>query len=79
MDFVGQRRAENVLMAIVIAFAAVSFVVGYAQKDFALMVKINGVGLALALLVVLPDWPFFNLNQWKWLPALVPEEKPAKK
>ncbi|KXZ52451.1 hypothetical protein GPECTOR_9g495 [Gonium pectorale] len=73
MDFVGQKLAENLLMWIVVLFAAVSFVAGYALKDFSLMVKINGVGLALTLACVLPDWPFFNRNPWKWLPPLEPE------
>ena len=79
MDFVGQRLAEQVLMVILLASAATSFVVGYALKDFQLMVKINGVGLLLALACVLPDWPFYNRNPWKWLDPLEPESKDTKK
>ncbi|KAG2451677.1 hypothetical protein HYH02_003457 [Chlamydomonas schloesseri] len=79
MDFIGQRNAENALMVIVIIAAVISFIAGYAMKDFSLMVKINGVGLALALLVSIPDWPIYNRNPWKWLPDLEVDEKAQKK
>eukprot|EP00198_Chlamydomonas_reinhardtii_P008546 XP_001697883.1 signal peptidase, 12 kDa subunit [Chlamydomonas reinhardtii] len=79
MDFIGQKHAENALMVIILIAAVISFIAGYATKDFLLMVKINGVGLVLALLVSIPDWPFFNRNPWKWLPPLEVDEKAQKK
>lgn len=72
MDLVGQRLAEQILMWIIISFAVVSFLVGYSQGDFALMAKINFVGLVLVLLAVVPDWPWFNSHPIKWLPPLHP-------
>lgn len=79
MDFEGQKLSEQLLMVILVLAAAISFIVGYALKDFQLMVYINGVGLALALIAILPDWPFYNKHPWKWLPPLNCEPKAAKK
>jgi signal peptidase complex subunit 1 len=80
MDYVGQLYAERAVTVILTAFAAVSFVVGYAMSDFSLMVKINGAGLALALAVALPPWPFFRRNPLPWLQPLevAESEKPKK-
>lgn len=72
----GQRLAEWLLMRILVVFAAVSFVVGYAKKDFMLMAQINGAGVVLAALLVLPSWPPFNRHHLRWLPPLEPPEQP---
>lgn len=72
MDFHGQRLAEQLLVRIIVAFAVVSFLVGYATGSFSTMVKLNGVGLAVTSLVVLPPWPFFNKHPLQWLPPLNP-------
>lgn len=75
MDFVGQRLAEKLLLYLTVLFAAVGFVVGYAQGSFRTMVWINAAGLALTSLLVLPNWPFYNRHPLKWLPALQPQTK----
>lgn len=72
MDFKGQALAEKLIFRILVVFAVVSFVVGYLLKDFKLMAQINGVGIAVTALVVLPNWPWFNKHPLKWLPALNP-------
>jgi signal peptidase complex subunit 1 len=72
MDWVGQRTAERLMMQIILAAAAVSFVVGYALKDFKLMVQINAAGLLLTSALVLPEWPWYKRNPVKWLPPLKP-------
>lgn len=72
MDFVGQQKAENLLIRLLIAFGALGFLVGYVLQDFSVMVYINGAGLALTLLAVVPDWPFYNTNPLNWLPPLNP-------
>lgn len=69
--------AELLLMYLVIGTALVSFVVGFALGDFQLMVKINGVGLVVTLLAVLPDWPFYNKHPVEWAPPLFPKEEAA--
>jgi len=62
-------------MRILVVFAAVSFVAGYSQGDFQLMVNINAAGLLLTALLVIPSWPFFNSNPLPWLPPLQSAEK----
>jgi len=75
MDFQGQRNAERLLMYILVAFATVSFVAGYSQGSFQLMVNINAVGLALTALLVLPSWPFlWNRHPLPFLPPLNPPQ-----
>ncbi|EFJ41047.1 hypothetical protein VOLCADRAFT_84236 [Volvox carteri f. nagariensis] len=78
MDFEGQRLAEQMLLGILLIFATISFVVGYALSNFQLMVQINGAGLILALILVLPDWFFYNYHPWQWLPPLNPGSESAK-
>jgi len=75
MDFRGQHWAEWLLMRILIAVAVVSFIAGYSQGDFQLMVQINAAGLLLTALLVLPSWPFFNRHPLPWLPPLNPPTK----
>ncbi|KIZ03674.1 hypothetical protein MNEG_4279 [Monoraphidium neglectum] len=77
MDFEGQKLAETLLYRLLIVFAAIGFVVGYAAGSFRLMVLINAAGLAATLLVVVPNWPFFNRNPFNWLPPLNPEDAAA--
>lgn len=80
MDFKGQKLAEQLLLYILVISAAISFVVGYAVKDFGTMAKINGVGLLLAVITVLPDWPWYNRHPLTWLPPkLKPDDKEKKK
>lgn len=69
MDFKGQALAEKLLVYLLLAFAAIGFVAGFAAQNFLITVYVNGAGLALTLLLVLPDWPFYNRNSLKWLPA----------
>lgn len=77
MDFMGQKLAESIMSAIIIVFAVVSFLVGYPLGDFKLMAQINGVGLGLAALAMLPNWPCYNKHPLPWLPPLNPPQ--AKK
>eukprot|EP00958_Prasinococcus_capsulatus_P016408 scaffold1809_cov386-Prasinococcus_capsulatus_cf.AAC.37 len=38
------------------------------MEDFKLMVQIFAAGVALAFIVSVPDWPWFNRNPLEWLP-----------
>ena len=78
MDFQGQKTAELWLSRLLVAFAAVGFLVGYLLSNFAVMVYINLAGLAVTLLLVLPNWPFFNQHKLQWLPPLNPGKAQAK-
>lgn len=75
MDFVGQKLAENICVVLVLLGAAVSFGIGYTKADFSLMIQIFGGFVAVAFLLVGPDWPFYNLNPVKWLPSTAELEK----
>jgi signal peptidase complex subunit 1 len=77
MDFEGQKLAESLIYRLLVLFGAVGFVVGYAAGSFRLMVLINAAGLALTLLVVVPNWPIFNRHPLSWLPPLNPEDAAA--
>jgi signal peptidase complex subunit 1 len=75
MDYAGQKLAEQLLTRMLLAFAFFSFVVGYWKGSFVLMAQINGVGLALTLLAVVPDWPWFNKHPVTWLPPVGKDRK----
>lgn len=77
MDFEGQRVAEQWLIKLLIAFAAVGFLAGYLTSNFALMAYINAAGLAITTLLVVPDWPFFRRHPLHWLPPLNPAQQQA--
>lgn len=77
MDFQGQKLAEQLLLWLIIGFAAAGFLAGYLAQDFQLMVKLEGVGLVVSLLAVLPDWPLYNRNPTTWLAPLFPAEHEA--
>ncbi len=74
MDFQGQKQAEQLIYRVLTLFALAGFLAGYALGSFALMVYINAAGLALTLLLVVPDWPLFNRHPLNWLPPLNPDE-----
>lgn len=78
MDFVGQKLAENISTVILWFGAILAFLLGYYFSNFSLMVKIFGLFLILALLVVVPDWPFYNRNPITWCTTLRGEEDLSK-
>jgi signal peptidase complex subunit 1 len=75
MDFEGQKQAELLLYRLLVLFGALGFLGGYAVGSFRLMVLVNAAGLALTLLVVVPNWPWYNQNPLNWLPPLNPDDK----
>jgi len=74
MDFEGQKQAELLLYRLLIFFGAAGFLGGYALGSFRLMVYINAAGLALTLVLVVPNWPWYNRTPLNWLPPLSPDE-----
>ncbi|GLI70170.1 hypothetical protein VaNZ11_014795, partial [Volvox africanus] len=79
MDIEGQKRAEHLLFLIIVLAAAISFIWAYGNSDFRAMVYMNGVALLVALLLVIPNWPFFNRHPWQWLPPLDPNTETPKR
>jgi signal peptidase complex subunit 1 len=68
MDFEGQRRAEQHLLHALLLFGLVGFVGGYATSSFRLMVYVCAAGLVFSLLLVVPDWSWYNRHPVHWLP-----------
>ncbi|KXJ94584.1 microsomal signal peptidase 12kDa subunit [Microdochium bolleyi] len=68
IDFEGQKLAELLTTVILSAIGLVAFVVGFFLQDIALALKIGLAGTALAFVVIVPPWPFFNRHPVKWLP-----------
>ncbi|KAJ1335276.1 microsomal signal peptidase 12-like protein [Microdochium nivale] len=69
IDFEGQKLAELLTTAVLSAVGLVAFAVGFFFQDIALALKIGLAGTALAFLVIVPPWPFFNRHPVKWLPV----------
>ena len=78
MDFEGQRLAEWLLARLLMFWGAIGFIAGYATSSFLLMLQINGIGLILTCIAVLPDWPIYRSHPLKWLPPLNPPVEKAK-
>jgi signal peptidase complex subunit 1 len=68
MDFEGQRRAEQHLLRALLLFGLVGFVAGYVTGSFRLMVHVCAAGLVFSLLMVVPDWGWYNRHPVPWLP-----------
>eukprot|EP00976_Prorocentrum_cordatum_P112763 1195588-Prorocentrum_minimum.AAC.6 len=83
MDFKGQKLSEVFYQFTVVFFAAISFLLGYIFGSFRLMMLTYGAGVALALVISVPDWPYFNQHPLTFLsvrsrPADFFEAKPEK-
>ncbi|CAN0473662.1 unnamed protein product, partial [Discosporangium mesarthrocarpum] len=48
----------------------IGWVVGFIYADFQLTVIGWAVGVVLSLILVVPDWPYFNRHPTKWLDSL---------
>jgi signal peptidase complex subunit 1 len=46
----------------------VAFLVGYVQQDVYMTAYIGLGGTALAFLLIVPPWPYFNRHPVNWLP-----------
>ena len=69
MDFKGQKQSEKLSQRMLIAFAVVSFLVGYIKGNFGLMMSLYGLGLLVTFVVTVPNWPMFNKNPTLWKAA----------
>ncbi|KAI1375743.1 SPC12-domain-containing protein [Hypoxylon crocopeplum] len=69
IDFEGQKLAESLATALLGVVGGIAFLVGFFLQDIALALKIGLGGTALAFLLIVPPWPFFNRHPVKWLPV----------
>lgn len=68
MDLQGQRTAEWLYFSILLGTALPAFLCGWAAGSIKLMLIIYAASAALAVLLVVPDWPVFKRHPLKWLP-----------
>ena len=55
-------------MTAISVYAVVAFLTGYLQQNFNLMMTIFGAGVALACLLSVPDWGWYNKHPLQWQP-----------
>ncbi|GMH27688.1 hypothetical protein Nepgr_029531 [Nepenthes gracilis] len=67
MDWQGQKAAEQLMQIMLIAFAVVAFLTGFAFGSFQMMLLVYAGGVVLTSLIIIPNWPFFNRHPLKWL------------
>mmetsp|Transcript_5079 Transcript_5079/g.5558 ORF Transcript_5079/g.5558 Transcript_5079/m.5558 type:complete len:108 (-) Transcript_5079:2261-2584(-) len=67
MDYKGQQLCEYIYSIITILFSVVSWFVGYFKGDFLYTFYGWAAGLAIALILCIPDWPMYNRNKVIWL------------
>ena len=69
MDFSGQKLAETFCLYVLLAFSVVAFVAGWTSGEFRNTIFIYGAGVAVALILTVPNWPWFNWHPLKWQPV----------
>jgi len=69
IDFEGQKTAEFLATALLAIDGTIAFVLGYILQDIKLALFTGLGGTALAFLLVMPPWPFFQKHPIKWLPV----------
>mmetsp|Transcript_80940 Transcript_80940/g.161367 ORF Transcript_80940/g.161367 Transcript_80940/m.161367 type:complete len:89 (-) Transcript_80940:244-510(-) len=66
MDYQGQRLSELLYYWIIIVFGAVGWVWGFFEKDFMCTFRAWAVGVAISVVLCVPDWPWFRKSPVKW-------------
>ena len=66
MDYRGQQFSEYLYYFLTIFFGAIAWFVGYFSDDFQITVYGWAVGLGLALILCIPDWPMYNKHPVTW-------------
>jgi len=69
IDFEGQRLSEFFCTSFLVIVGVVAFIVGYVFQSIESTLYIGLGGTALAFLLIVPPWPYFNKNPVKWLPV----------
>jgi signal peptidase complex subunit 1 len=67
MDYKGQRLSELMYQVTIGIFGVVAFLVGYLAGSFRAMMLTFGAGVVLAIVIAVPDWPYFNQHPQRWL------------
>ena len=75
MDYRGQQFSEYLYYFLTIFFGGIAWVVGYVADNFQLTVYGWAVGLGLALILCIPDWPMYNKHPVTWATKSKPEDE----
>ncbi|KAJ3523305.1 hypothetical protein NM688_g8751 [Phlebia brevispora] len=78
IDFEGQKQVEQTTKVVLTALTILSFIVGFVLQSLRVTFAVFGSGTVLLLLVVIPQWPMYNRNPVKWLPAKEKEKVKSK-
>jgi signal peptidase complex subunit 1 len=70
MDYQGQKLSENLFYYIIILFGSVGWIYGYILQDFTYVFYSWSVGVAISMVLCVPDWPIYNKNPIKWLECI---------
>lgn len=55
------------MQIMLLSFAVVAFVTGYALGSFQTMLLTYAGGVVLTTLITVPNWPFYNRHPLNWL------------
>ncbi|KAI8978531.1 microsomal signal peptidase 12kDa subunit [Pilobolus umbonatus] len=66
IDFEGQRIADTITHALLLASGMMSFAVGYYYESMLLLTGVFVAGLLLTLILVLPPWPMYTKHPQPW-------------
>jgi signal peptidase complex subunit 1 len=69
MDYEGQKSAEQLYQRIILFFATIGFVAGYALQQFSYTVGALGVGSVVAAIVCGIPWSTYRKHPLKWQPV----------
>lgn len=67
IDFEGQQLAEQAIFSISLISIPVSYLVGLLTGNLLYLFVTFAFFLVIALLVTLPNWPFYNKHPRSWL------------
>merc|ERR1711957_1119204 len=70
MDYQGQKLSENLFYYITILFGSVGWIYGYFLQDFTYVFYSWGVGVAISIVLCVPDWSIYNQHPVQWLKSI---------
>ncbi|KAL2055159.1 hypothetical protein ABVK25_004497 [Lepraria finkii] len=68
IDFEGQKKTELISTIILAVSGILAFILGFVQQNIYVTLWAGLGGAAIAFLVVVPPYPFYNTTPEKWLP-----------
>jgi len=66
VDFKGQQLSERIFQVVTVAATVIGFFYGWYEQSFAKTVEVWAVGVALSVVLCVPDWWFYRKNPIEW-------------